>query len=109
MTTDEFINALRAKILNLYNKKGYSCYKSKQYEEALEYYEMAISFDPEDAYAYYGKGIVNHAVAYENRDTDLLEEAESNYLEALEIDPGHQASKKELEKVRKTMEKMGIR
>lgn len=108
-TTDEFINALRAKLVNLYNKKGYSCYQRKQYEEAIKYYEMAISFDPEDAYAYYGKGIVHHIVAYKNRDTSLLEEAETNYLKALEIDSSHQGSKKELEKLRKTMEKMGIR
>lgn len=108
-TTDEFINALRAKLVNLYNKKGYSCYQRKQYEEAIKYYEMAISFDPEDAYAYYGKGIVHHIVAYKNRDTSLLEEAETNYLKALEIDSSHQGSKKELERLRKTMEKMGIR
>jgi tetratricopeptide (TPR) repeat protein len=108
-TIDEFINAIRAKLVNLYNEKGYSCYQRKQYEEAIKYYEMAISFDPEDAYAYYGKGIVNHAVSYKNRDTGLLEEAETNYLKALEIDPSHSGSKKELERLRKTMEKIGLR
>ena len=70
---------------------------------------MAISFDSEDAYAYYGKGIVHHTVAYKNQDTRLLEEAETNYLKALEIDPGHIGSKKELERLHKSMEKMGIR
>ena len=88
-TTDEFIDAIKANVVNQYNKKGYSCYQRKQYEEAIRYYEMAISYDPEDVYAYYGKGIVNHTVAYKNRDTSLLEEAETNYLKALDIDPNH--------------------
>ena len=108
-TTDEFINAIRVKIVAFYNKKGYSCYQRKRYEDAIKYYEMAISFDPEDVYAYYGKGIVHHTVAYKNRDTSLLEKAEANYLEALEIDPAHAGSKKELERLHKTMEAMGMR
>jgi len=108
-TTDEFVNAIKTNVVNQYNKKGYSCYQRKQYEEAIRYYEMAISYDPEDAYAYYGKGIVDHTVAYQNRDSSLLEEAEANYLKALEIDPGHQGSKKELEKLQKTMKEMGLR
>lgn len=108
-TTVEFINAIRTKLVNLYNKKGYLCYKRKQYKEAINYYEMAISFDPENTYAYYGKGIVHHTVAYKNQDTRLLEEAETNYLKALKIDPSHPGSKKELERLRRTMEKMSIR
>jgi len=108
-TTDEFINAIKAKLVRLYNNKGYSCYQKQRYEAAIKYYDMAISFDPEDAYAYYGKGIVHHTVAYKNQDTRLLEEAETNYLKALEIDPGHIGSKKELERLHKSMEKMGIR
>jgi len=108
-TNDEFINAIREKIINVYNKKGYSCYQGKQYEEAIKYYEMAITIDPEDAYAYYGKGIVHHTVAFKDRDAILLEEAETDYLNALEIDPNHTGSKRELIRLRKTMEKMGIR
>jgi len=107
--TDEFIDAIREKFVTLYNNEGYSCYKRKRYEDAIKYYEMAISFDPDDVYAYYGEGIVYHVVAYENRDTSLLEEAEANYLKALEIDPSHDGSKMELEKLYKTMEKMGMR
>jgi tetratricopeptide (TPR) repeat protein len=108
-TTDEFIDAIRSTLVNLYNKKGYSCYQRKQYDEAIKYYEMAISFDPEDAYAYYGKGVVHHTVAYQNRDTGLLEEAETDYLRALEIDPSHPGCKKGLKQLRITMEKLGIR
>lgn len=108
-TTYEFIDAVRSKLVNLYNMKGYSCYQRKQYDEAVKYYEMAIRFDPENAYAYYGKGIVHHTVAYENRDTRLLKEAEKDYLRALEIDNSHAESKKGLNRLRKTMEELGIR
>lgn len=108
-TTDEFIDAIRAKLVNRYNRKGFSCYQNKQYDAAIKFYDMAISFNPEDAYAYYGKGVVHHTVAYEEKDSLLLEEAEADYLKALEINPGHSASKKELERLQKTMKKMGIR
>jgi len=108
-TIDEFIDAIRSKFVNLYNRKGYSCFQKKEYEKAIKYYDMAISFDPEDVYAYYGTGIVLHTVAFMNRDTKLLEEAETKYLKALEIDPSHPESKKEIERLRKTMEKLGIR
>ncbi len=108
-SVDEFIDAIASKLANQYNKKGYSCYKEKKVADAVKYYDMSINFNPEDAYPYYGKGIVHHTVAYENKDTELLKKAENNYLKALEIDPNHQGSLKELEKLRKTMEAMGIR
>jgi tetratricopeptide (TPR) repeat protein len=108
-TNDEFIQTIRKKISYIYNKKGHSCYQRKDYEEAVKYYEKAISIDPEDAYAYFGKGIVHHTVAYRDRDTSLLVEAETDYLNALERDPNHADSKRELERLRKTMKKMGIR
>ena len=108
-TTNEFINAIKAKLVRMYNNKGYSCYQKQQYEASIKYYDKTISFDPDDAYAYYGKGIVHHTVAYKKQDTTLLEKAETNYLKALEIDPDHMGSKKELERLHKTMEQMGIR
>lgn len=107
-TTAQFLSAVRAKIVNVYNKKGYSCYQRKQYEEAIKYYEMALSFDPDDAYAYYGKGTVHYALGYENGDISLLEEAETDLLNALEIDPNNSGIEKELGRLRKTMEKMGL-
>ena len=108
-TTDEFIDAIKTKLVNLYNNKGYSCYKKHQYDASIRYYDRAISFDHDDAYAYYGKGIVHHTVAYKKKDTSLLREAEEDYLKALEIDPDHTGCKKELKRLHKTMEKLGIR
>jgi hypothetical protein len=48
-------------------------------------------------------------MAYQKKDTVLLERAEENYLRALEIDPDHEGSRRELEKLHKTMEQFGIR
>ncbi len=107
MTIDEFLYAVRKKIETLYNNKGYSCFKNKEYEEALKYYEMAIDFYPESVYAYFGMGIVYHTIAFKEKNLKLLEKAEKNYLKALKIDPNHQGSKEELKKVRKAIEKAG--
>lgn len=108
-TISEFLHAIKIKLANQYNNKGYSCYKNKKYKEAIKYYKMAIGSDPENTYAYYGMGIVLHTRAYIEKNTKLLKEAETKYLKALEINPNHKGSKKELERLHKTMKKMGIR
>ena len=108
-TSDNFLQAIRTKLVNEYNKKGYSYYKSKKYEEAINYYEMSIDYDPENVYAYYGMGLAYHSIAYEEKDTELLEEAEYNYSKALEADPNHEPSKRALQRLHRAMEKMGIR
>ncbi len=109
LSTDEFIGAVRKNILTIYNKAGYSFFQKKQFENAIKYYEMAINTNPHDAYAHYGKGLVHHTVAFETRNTQLLEEAEAAYMNALEIDPNHAGSQKGLVTIQKTMKKMGIR
>lgn len=108
-TIAQFIEAVRSKIVTVYDNKGYSYYQSKEYEEAINHYDIALSFDPEDVYAYYGRGTTHYAMAYENEDSSLLEEAETDFLNALDIDPEHKESKKQLEHLQKTMEKMGLR
>jgi tetratricopeptide (TPR) repeat protein len=108
-TREEFIGAVKSRIAGQYNREGFGCFNTKRYEDAIKYYEKALDFDPDNAYAHYGMGIVYHTEALNNKDQDLLEEAESSYLKALEIDPEHKASKKELKKLQKTMEKLGLR
>jgi len=101
-TTDEFIDAIKKRIIYKYNNKGYSLFKNKQYEEALKYYEMTLNFDPENVYAYYAMGLAYHTIGYDQKDTDLLEKAKENYSKALEIDPNHEESRKGLEDLRKS-------
>jgi tetratricopeptide (TPR) repeat protein len=70
-------------------------------EEALKYYEMSLSFDSENVYAYYAMGLVYHTIGYNKNDSDLLEKAQENYSKALEIDPKHEESRKGLDNLRK--------
>jgi len=109
MTTADFLRAIKEKIAHQYNDKAYSHMRNKDYETALEYYEKGSQYDPENAYAYYGMGFCYHSMAYQEKDTDLLELAEENYLRALEIAPDHEGSRKELEKLHKAMEQFGMR
>jgi tetratricopeptide (TPR) repeat protein len=102
MTPDEFISAIKKRITNKYNNKGYSLFKNKQYEETLKYYEMTLNFDPENVYAYYAMGLVYHTISYNQKDSDLLEKAKENYSKALEIDPNHEESRKGLENLGKS-------
>ena len=101
-TTDEFVDAIKARITYKYNNKGYSLSKNKQYEEALRYYEMSLNFDPGNVYAYYAMGLVYHTIGYNQKDSGLLEKAKENYSKALEIDPNHKESLKGLENLRKS-------
>ena len=102
MTPDEFISAIKKRITNKYNNKGYSLFKNKQYEETLKYYEMTLNFDPENVYAYYAMGLVYHTISYNQKDSDLLEKAKENYSKVLEIDPNHEESIKGLENLGKS-------
>ena len=101
-TTDEFVDAIKRRIIYKYNNKGYSLFKNKQYEEALKYYEMTLNFDSENVYAYYAMGLVFHTIGYNQKDPDLFEKAEENYSKALEIDPNHEESIRGLENLRKS-------
>ena len=102
MTPDEFISAIKKRITNKYNNKGYSLFKNKQYEETLKYYKMTLNFDPENVYAYYAMGLVYHTISYNQKNSDLLENAKENYSKALKIDPNHEESIKGLENLRKS-------
>jgi len=106
MTVDEFMQAIKDKIVYYYNNKAHSSSENKDYEEALRYYEMAVHFDPKNVYAYYSMGIVYHSIAFKENDPKSLIEAEKKYLKALKIDPGHKESKNELKKVRDDLKRM---
>ena len=42
-SNEEFIYAIRKKLVYFYNEKGRSCYQRKQYEEAIKYYNQVLN------------------------------------------------------------------
>lgn len=105
ITTQEFIKKVKENIVYEYNKNAVTCFEQKDYENALKYLEMSLSFDTETAYTYYAMGTVYNALAAEQNDQGLLKTAEENYSEALELDPDHQLSLEALQNLEKEMEK----
>jgi len=108
-TTAEFIHDIISRLVGQYNHGGYAWYKGGQYDEAIRYFDKAISLDPEDAYAYYMRGIIYHTVASRDGNTDFLKEAELNYMKSLTIDLDQPECMTELEKLQKAMEQLGVR
>ena len=106
-TVEEFIKAIGEKVAHEYNLKGHSCYRNRKYEDAIEYHEMALDYDPNNAYAYYGMGMASYALGYHSRNVDLIDKAEEYFIDALELNPDDQASREQLEKIRKGNERMG--
>jgi tetratricopeptide (TPR) repeat protein len=100
MTKEEFLNSVKDNIVYEYNNKAFECVENEDYENALRYFEMALNYDPDTAYSYYGMGNVYHLLASEQNDVELLNKAEEKYLEALEIDPQHEASIEALKEIR---------
>ncbi len=100
MTQEEFLNSIKDNIVYEYNHKAFECVENEEYENALTYFEMALNYDPETAYSYYGMGNVYHLLASEQNDVELLRKAEETYSKALEIDPEHEASMEALKKIR---------
>ena len=109
LSVKEFLREMQTAIARKYTDKAYASYKSKNYDEAVDYYGAAIAYDEENAYAYYGLGAVYYAMAYQKKDVDLLKEAEGYWERALEIDPKHAASKAELERLRRAMKELGAK
>ncbi len=108
-TIDEFLHAIRERIAYQYNNKGHSCFQRKNYEDALKYLNTAIDFNSENAFSYYLKGRIKYTIGHRDKDSALLEEAEENYLKALELEPNNQDIKRDLEQLHKLMEYLGIR
>ena len=103
-TVDQFMQALSEKIAYEYNSKGHYCLNKRSYGDARDYFEMALDFDSENAYSYYGLGAACYADGHGKKDIKLLEKAEENYLKALAIDSKDGRVRKALEGVRRLME-----
>ena len=103
-TTAEFADAIMKKIATFYSDKGYASYEIDEYVDAHRYLDMAIDYYLDNYYVYYVKGYIDFNIGYKAKDISILKRAEGNYLKALELDPDHEASRKELEQLNKTIE-----
>jgi tetratricopeptide (TPR) repeat protein len=103
MSVEEFLQAVKSRIAHIYSKAAYTSFEKKAYEEAIKYYQMALGYDQNNVYACYALGITYEKMGEEQRDLDILGEAEKSFLRALEIDPNHEDSKKAVEEVRKNI------
>jgi len=103
-TTAEFVSAIKKKISKLYSNKAYDSNEVNEYAEANRYIDMAIDYNPDYHYLYYLKGSINYRKGYDAKDISILKRAEKNYLQALEIDPDHQVTKRELKQLNEMVE-----
>lgn len=108
-TTGEFIYAIISRLVNQYNHGGYEWFKGGRFNEAVRYFDKAINLDPDDAYAYYMKGIIYHTIGSRDGNMAFLKEAELNYMKSLTIDLDQPEVMKELEKLQKAMKELGVK
>lgn len=100
ISIDEFLQAIKDKIAFMYGKRAFSFYKARQYDDALKYYSMILDYSPGDVYAYYAMGVIYHTMGVELKERKYLKEAEKMLIKALEIEPGHKETRKELARLR---------
>ncbi len=101
MTPDEFLNTIKEFIRSHYNKKAFSYFQKKDYQNAIKYFEMTLTYDPDDAYTYHALGIIYHILGEGKKDKRILKRAAEYFKQALKIDPNLKESKAELKKLGK--------
>jgi len=106
-TVDEFTKAIGERVALEYNQKGHFFFRNKKYEDATDCHEIALDYDPDNAYAYYGLGMACYAKGYYSRNVDLINKAEGHFIRALELDPNDEASRKQLESIREGHRRRG--
>lgn len=101
MTPHEFLNTIKGFIRSHYNEKAFSYFQKKDYQNAIKYFEMTLSFDPDDAYTYHALGIIYAILGSDKKDKEILNRAAEYFQKALKIDPNLKESKAELKKLGK--------
>jgi Tfp pilus assembly protein PilF len=71
------------------NVDGVRYFQQGQYPVALQRFESAITSDPKNPDAHYNKAAVFHKMGLQNRDQNLLTQAESLYNQCLDYNPDH--------------------
>ena len=71
------------------NAEGVRLYDQAQHHEAIQQFEKATSYDPNNADAYYNLAAVYHRMGVVNRDPSLIAQAEHYYNQCLDRDEDH--------------------
>ena len=99
MTPREFMNTIKEFIRSHYNKKAFSYFENKDYQNAIKYFEMTLTYDPADAYTYHALGVIYANLGTGKKDQRILKRAADYFKQALKIDPNLKESKAELKKL----------
>ncbi len=106
MSVEDFLKKLKDIIVYQYNLKAFKYFEEKEYDNALKYYKMSSHYNPEDSYTYYAVGtIYNYKYYNKKKSIEFLKNARDSYKKAIELNPGHEESLIELEKVQKELDK----
>ena len=101
MTPNEFLNTIKGFIRSHYNKKAFSYFEQKDYQNAIKYFEITLTYDQDDAYTYHALGIIHATLGAGKKDKRILNRAAEYFKQALKIDPNLKESAAELKKLGK--------
>ena len=101
MTPHDFLNTIKEFIRTHYNKKAFSYFEKRDYQNAIKYFEMTLTYDKGDAYTYHALGIIYANLWKAKKDKKSLKMAADYFKQALKIDPNFEESKAELKKLGK--------
>ena len=71
------------------NVDGVRYFQQGQYQAAQQRFQAALQANPRDADGYYNLAAVTHRTALQNRDSNLMAQAESLYNQCLDINADH--------------------
>jgi thiol-disulfide isomerase/thioredoxin len=89
----QFAREIDQAIAQEYNTKGYAHSQRDQDRRAIAYYQKALEYDAENAYACHALAASYQRLATSNHYGRLLSNAKEYYCRTLEVDPDHEASK----------------
>ena len=104
---EQFLMAVRQAIADLYNEKAFSFDKTGEFDKAVKYLNMALSHDPDNAYAHSALGTCYVALARQKNDLGLLKQAEEHFGKAAQLNPKDEQARKGLTAVREALKKAG--
>jgi arylsulfatase A-like enzyme/Flp pilus assembly protein TadD len=71
----------------IWNHLGFAYAVEENWESAIKAFDRAISLDPRYAEAFFNRGEAYLALAFKNKESDLLEESSESFKKSIEADP----------------------